>query len=66
MKLAMGRTSLAPFLCIAVVSLAGCAAAPGIDGGIVGTGNKVDCEALRKERPPASLPDNCRQEDARK
>ncbi|HJY75401.1 MAG TPA: hypothetical protein VKE95_02160 [Burkholderiales bacterium] len=66
MKTAMRRISLGPVLCIAVLSLAGCAAAPRSDGGIVGTGNRIDCEALRKERPEAALPEDCQQESARK
>ena len=66
MKRAARRTFLASFLCAAVLSLAGCASAPGIDGGIVGTGNRIDCEALRKERPGAALPADCQQESARK
>ena len=49
--------------CVAVVSIAGCAAGPAverIDGGIVGTGNRIDCEALAKERTAASAPEECR------
>lgn len=50
--------------CVAVVSMAGCAVSPaveGIDGGIVGTGNRIDCEApARKERTAAAAPEECR------
>lgn len=54
------RIALAMILCFAVASLGGCASAPDIDGGIVGTGNRVDCAALaKKERPHASAPQEC-------
>ena len=66
MKPAMHRISLGPMVCIAALSLAGCAAAPGIDGGIVGTGNRIDCEALKKERAQAALPEDCERESGRK
>jgi hypothetical protein len=38
---------------IAAISMTACSVAPGIDGGIVGTGNRVDCEAqAKKDRAP--------------
>ena len=30
--------------CIAAILVAGCAAAPRSDGGIIGSGNRIDCE----------------------
>jgi hypothetical protein len=51
--------------CILVGSLGACASAPDIDGGIVGTGNRIDCEALAKqERNEAPVPEQCRRESA--
>ena len=48
-------------LCIALVSIAGCASAPGIDGGIVGSGSRIDCAALaQKERRDAPVPEECK------
>jgi hypothetical protein len=38
---------------VAAILLGGCAAAPKEDGGIVGTGNRIDCEQARKDRVPA-------------
>jgi len=40
------------------VLLGACAATPEMDGGIVGTGNRVDCEALAKKA--GSLPEECK------
>ena len=60
------RISAALVACIAVLSLAGCAATPRSDGGIVGTGYRIDCEALRKEPAQAPLPEECREENPRK
>ena len=40
--------------------LAACAAGPSMEGGIVGTGNRPDCEALRKQGGKAPLPEECR------
>jgi len=47
------------------VVLAGCATAPArppvMDGGIVGTGNQVDCEPRKeKDGTPVPLPEECR------
>lgn len=44
---------------IAAVSTSGCATAPEMDGGIVGTGNRPDCEAMAR-KDPSSLPPECR------
>jgi hypothetical protein len=45
--------------------LAGCAAAPREDGGIVGTGNRIDCEEqVRKDRGRAPVPQECNREGA--
>jgi hypothetical protein len=50
---------------IAVGSIGACAGAPDIDGGIVGTGNRIDCEALAKKEPSqAPVPEQCRREGA--
>jgi hypothetical protein len=60
------RISAGLVACSAVLSLAGCAATSSSDGGIVGTGDRIDCEALRKERAQAPLPEECRRESPRK
>jgi hypothetical protein len=53
-------------LCAVAAAMGGCATAPSSDGGIVGTGNRPDCEAAaRKNADPASLPPECRQEKRR-
>jgi hypothetical protein len=45
---------------VAAVSMSACSTAPGIDGGIVGTGNRVDCEGqARKDRIPGPVPQDC-------
>ena len=66
MRLKLSRRSLwAVATCIAVVSAAACAVSPGIDGGIVGTGNRIDCEALaKKEGTQAPVPEDCKRESA--
>ena len=53
-------------LCAVTVLVAACASAPSLEGGISGTGNSPDCEALkRKGGPQTSLPEVCkRQADA--
>jgi hypothetical protein len=49
--------------CIVLATVAGCASSPESDGGIVGTGNRVDCEALaKKERSQAPPPEECKRE----
>jgi hypothetical protein len=51
--------------CIVLATVAGCAASPESDGGIVGTGNRIDCEALAKrERTQAPLPEDCKRDGA--
>ena len=42
------------------VFIAGCATAPREDGGIVGTGNRIDCEELLKKG--RSVPEECKGE----
>jgi hypothetical protein len=61
MKMELRRPFFALALCIAALSIAGCSSSPGIDGGIVGSGNRIDCAALaKKERPDATIPEDCR------
>ena len=51
-------------LCAVLTLLAACASAPSLEGGITGTGNKPDCDALRKKEG-TPLPEECkRQVDA--
>jgi len=46
---------------VAAAVIAGCASAPGMDGGIVGTGNRVDCEPRTgTDGKPVPLPEECR------
>ena len=42
MKLEPRRSAFILALCIAALSIAGCARVPVMDGGIVGTGNRID------------------------
>jgi hypothetical protein len=54
------RILLALTLCLGAASLAGCASSSDMDGGIVGTGNRIDCAAISNKQPPAgSLPREC-------
>lgn len=54
-------SNLALALCIAALAIAGCASRPNIDGGIVGSGNRIDCAALAaKDRAQAPAPEECR------
>jgi hypothetical protein len=46
---------------IIAITLSACSRPPRIDGGIVGTGNRVDCEAFAK-KDPGSVPEDCRRE----
>jgi hypothetical protein len=49
--------------CIVLATVAGCASSPESDGGIVGTGNRIDCEALaKKARGQTPLPEECKRE----
>jgi hypothetical protein len=55
------RSAFILALCIAALSIAGCARAPVMDGGIVGTGNRIDCAAVaKKERTDAPVPEECK------
>jgi len=48
---------------IAAVSIAGCAAAPNMDGGIVGTGNRMNCEPqTNQDGTPVPLPEECKRQ----
>jgi hypothetical protein len=59
------RPVLAVTVCIAVAAVAACSSAPGIDGGIVGTGNRIDCEnQTRKDGAQAPVPEDCKRESA--
>ena len=54
---------LAVAMCLAAISVTACSVAPGIDGGIVGTGNRVDCEAqVKKDGTPGSVPEDCKRD----
>ena len=60
----MRRKRLTAILAMSAL-LAGCAAAPREDGGIVGTGNRIDCEEqVRKGGPRAPAPQDCKREAA--
>jgi hypothetical protein len=49
---------------LAVLSMAACSTARMEDGGIVGTGNRIDCEAYaRKGGTPDSVPEECKREN---
>ena len=50
------RILLAITACLAIVGIAACAR-PGIDGGIVGTGNRIDCS--NKDGAQGSVPKEC-------
>jgi hypothetical protein len=58
------RSLWAVATCIVVVTIAGCASSPEIDGGIVGTGNRIDCEALAKKEGIGSVPEECKRGSA--
>jgi hypothetical protein len=61
MKLEPRRCAFFLALSIAAVSIAGCASAPVMDGGIVGTGNRIECAAVaKKERTDAPVPEECK------
>lgn len=64
MKTRVWRSILwAVMTCISGIWLTACSLSPRVDGGIVGTGNRVDCEAeRRKGGAPESLPPECRPE----
>jgi hypothetical protein len=55
------RMFLAVTICAAAIATTACSTRPRIDGGIVGTGNRVDCDAQStKDRAPGSAPEDCR------
>ena len=49
-----GRILLALTIGGAVIATTACARSPRIDGGIVGTGNRIECDApaAKESRPP--------------
>lgn len=51
-------------LCMAISLVAGCATEPRSDGGIVGTGNRPDCEEVRKDGTRIPAPPECKPERA--
>jgi hypothetical protein len=54
------NTKLWLLACVVAVLVAACASTPSLEGGIVGTGSKPDCEALKKKGGGAPLPEECR------
>jgi len=63
-KRARSPILLAITMC-AVGLIAGCAPGPSIDGGIVGTGNRMDCEPqTRKDGAQVPLPEECKRQNA--
>jgi len=61
MKPEIRRCCFALGLCIVALAIAGCASRPNIDGGIVGSGNRVDCAALaKKDGADAPTPEECK------
>lgn len=59
------RVLWALVMCVAAIWMTACSVSPGIDGGIVGTGNRVDCDTqAKKDGTPGSVPEDCR-DDAR-
>lgn len=50
--------------CIVVITISACSRAPRIDGGIVGTGHRIDCEAQAKKEPSA-VPEDCKRDSRR-
>jgi hypothetical protein len=49
--------------CVAAILIGGCAAAPRSDGGIVGSGNRIDCEEqVRKDGARTSTPADCKRD----
>ena len=54
------RVRFAILLSLGMALLGACATSSDIDGGIVGTGNRIDCAALAKaQQPGASVPREC-------
>lgn len=61
MRYHLCRLSVFLALCIAALSIAGCSSSPRMDGGIVGSGNRVDCVALaKKDGADAPTPEQCK------
>ena len=52
-----GRVLLAIAMCIAALSISACASRPGMEGGIVGTGNRIDCSNRDSAQGP--VPKEC-------
>jgi hypothetical protein len=53
------RVSRIALACLVVLSIGACATAKHDEGGIVGTGNNVDCERVAKKNGSA-LPEECK------
>ena len=50
-------------VCMIAVLVTACASAPSLEGGISGTGNSPDCEALKKKGGPETpLPEECKRQ----
>ena len=48
-------------MCAVTALVAACASAPSLEGGISGTGNSPDCEALKKKGGPETpFPEECK------
>ncbi len=57
------RIPLVIAMYIAAISITACSVAPRIDGGIVGTGNREDCETqAKRDKTPGSAPEDCKRE----
>ena len=55
------RRSMLVAACVGALAIAGCAAGPASDGGIVGTGNTINCESPpKKDGTPAQTSEACR------
>jgi len=54
------KIKLVLLACALAVIVAACASAPSLEGGIVGTGNKPDCESVKKKGGGEPLPEECR------
>ena len=59
------RLSWTIAVCITSLSVSSCSVAPRMDGGIVGTGNRTDCEAQAKNGTPGPNPEDCKRDDRR-
>jgi hypothetical protein len=55
------RGNLRLILCASALLVAACASAPSLEGGISGTGNSPDCEALKKKGgAEGPVPEECK------